>query len=299
MLSGLFLAASWATEIKIWQRILHLVGGELSYGVAVQIWFLSAITRYIPGNIWQPLSMTMRCQREGIRPESTIASVLLFQMVILTAAGPVAALYFGWSSNYGAFSNALAGWTVWLIVIILLPVLLFIAKPKWFFTLVNWGLQKIGRAPLNLAISSWQLIVLIAIAIFHWGLWGCSFAALTLGLNPYPVSEMLTLMPHLIASFAIAYTIGFVSFITPSGFGVREGAFVLLLAPFMGRGAATVAAIAMRLWSTVGEVLFALICLLSERSNDKKIEIVKGARPVISRSTRNDKNNRLRATDCT
>jgi hypothetical protein len=46
---------------------------------------------------------------------------------------------------------------------------------------------------------------------------------------------------------------------------VREGAFYLLLAPVVGGGLITVAALAMRLWNIIGEVIMALICFVVER----------------------------------
>ncbi len=73
---------------------------------------------------------------------------------------------------------------------------------------------------------------------------------------------MLRLLPHLVAAYAIAYAIGFVSLLTPSGLGVREGAFYLLLAPLLGGGFVTVIALAMRIWTTLGELLAAGVSLL-------------------------------------
>ena len=66
--SALLLLASWAMEIGIWQHLLRLVGGRLPYAPAVRIWFLSAIVRYIPGNIWQPLSMTLQASVGACAP---------------------------------------------------------------------------------------------------------------------------------------------------------------------------------------------------------------------------------------
>ena len=50
--------------------------------------------------------------------------------------------------------------------------------------------------------------------------------------------------------------------ITPSGLGVREGAFYVLLAPLLGGGTITVLALAMRLWTTLGELIGAGISAL-------------------------------------
>ena len=59
-LSAALMLASWAVEIAIWRGLLIDLGGRLGFVAAARIWFLSAIVRYIPGNVWQPLSMTLQ-----------------------------------------------------------------------------------------------------------------------------------------------------------------------------------------------------------------------------------------------
>ena len=107
--SALFMLASWALEIQVWRRLLAVVGAHLPYWPAVRIWFLSAIVRYIPGNIWQPLSMTLLCQRRGIAPEATLTSVALYQILILLAASPIAAALFWLDRQLGAAHRPAAG----------------------------------------------------------------------------------------------------------------------------------------------------------------------------------------------
>ena len=108
--SAVFLVAAWAVEIVVWLRLLRTVGGDLGYWSGARIWFLSAIVRYIPGNVWQPLSMTLLCQRLGVKPEATVTSILLYQVVTLLAVTPVAALYFGVTGNWGLLTGFLAGY---------------------------------------------------------------------------------------------------------------------------------------------------------------------------------------------
>ncbi|MEZ4712858.1 MAG: lysylphosphatidylglycerol synthase domain-containing protein [Caldilineaceae bacterium] len=85
-ISSAFLLASWTLEIAVWRYLLHLLGGNVPFWPAARVWFLSAIVRYVPGNIWQPLSMTLRCRQYGVAPETTLTSVVLYQVVILLAA---------------------------------------------------------------------------------------------------------------------------------------------------------------------------------------------------------------------
>ena len=266
--SALFLLASWALEIQIWRQLLAVVGAKLPYWPAVRIWFLSAILRYVPGNIWQPLSMTLQCQRRGIAPEATLTSVAFYQILVLLAASPIAALYFGMTGNWGLLTGVLQAWTPWLVAVGLVPVVAFVLRPSWLIDVVNWLLARLNRPGLRAGLTHANAAWVLALAILDWLLWGACFATLTFALQDYTTAEMLQLAPHLVAAYAIAYAIGFVSLITPSGLGVREGALYLLLAPLLGGGVVTIAAIAMRLWITLGELLAAGASLLFLREKN-------------------------------
>ena len=105
--SLLLMIASWAMEVWLWLLLLATLGGHIPYFPAVRIWFLSAIVRYIPGNIWQPLSMMLYAQQWHIRPETTVTSVALYQGITLLAAAPIAVIYFAWSHNWGLLTDYL------------------------------------------------------------------------------------------------------------------------------------------------------------------------------------------------
>ncbi|MEZ4638601.1 MAG: hypothetical protein R2856_27190 [Caldilineaceae bacterium] len=77
LLSGILLVTSWFVEVSMWRTTLSWVGGRVDYAAAVRIWFASILVRYIPGNVWQPLGMTVLAQRAGVRPEATVASIAL------------------------------------------------------------------------------------------------------------------------------------------------------------------------------------------------------------------------------
>jgi uncharacterized membrane protein YbhN (UPF0104 family) len=275
--SALFLLLAWALEIHVWRSLLRVVGGELPYWPAVRIWFVSAIARYVPGNIWQPLSMTVMCQRRAITPTVTLTSIVFYQILALLAALPVAAVYVGVTGNWGLLTATLAPWTPWLVAGGLAPMAVFLLRPAVLLDLVNWALVKFKRPPLTAAITRSLALGLLLLAVFDWLLWGASFALLTFALQDYSGADMLRLLPHLVASYAIAYAIGFVSLLTPSGLGVREGAFYVLLAPLLGGGAITVAALAMRIWTTLGELIAAGISMLYRARDGAAADAITGA----------------------
>jgi hypothetical protein len=265
-LSALLMLSSWALEIAIWQRLLQVVGGVLPYPAAWRIWFLSALVRYIPGNIWQPLSMTLYCQRWGIRSEATLTSVALYQLITLLAVAPIAAIYFLWSANWGLLSEQLGGYTAWLMGMVMLPVALFLGQPAWLFALINRLLRRVGRPTLTARLARRRLGGLMMLGVIDWLLWGATFATLTWAIQSMPVTSIFRLTPHLVGVYATAYAIGLISLVTPSGFGVREGALYLLLAPLLGAPVVTVAALAMRLWTMLGELLMAGLSTLTNRA---------------------------------
>jgi uncharacterized membrane protein YbhN (UPF0104 family) len=260
--STMFLLLAWALEVQVWRTLLRALGGQLPYWPAVRIWFMSAIARYVPGNIWQPLSMTLMGQRRGLAPTVTLTSIVFYQILVLLSALPLASLYVGVTGNWGLLTETLAPWTPLLAFGGLVPVAVYLVRPAVLLDVVNWALVKFKRLPLAVAITRPLALQVLLLAMLDWLFWGASFAMLTFALQDYSTAEMLRFAPHLIAGYAIAYAIGFISLLTPSGIGVREGAFYVLLAPLLGGGVITISALAMRVWTTLGELVAAGISLL-------------------------------------
>ncbi len=261
-LSAGFLALAWLVEILLWLRILRVMDAGMPLWSATRTWFLSAIVRYIPGNIWQPMSITVYSQERGVPYPVTLMSLLLFQITIILAVAPIAALYFMATGNWGLLTGYLTWAAPWLIVVGLTPLAIFLVRPDWLIGMINWVLTRVARKQFSTRLTRMNLLGLLGIALLDWLLWGSAFAAMSFGVQSYSTAEIIRLAPHLIAAYPIAYAIGFISFITPSGIGVREGAFYLLLAPIAGAGAATMLGLAMRVWTTLGELVAAGLAVI-------------------------------------
>lgn len=261
-LSAGWLAAAWLLEVAIWRRLLRTVGGRLPYWSALRIWFLSAVVRYIPGNIWQPLSITLLARQRGVKSEATLTSIVLYQAIITLAVAPIAAVYFAVTGNWGMLTDMMRGVAPWVIAIGLAPLSAFIAQPALLIGVINWGLQRVGRSHLPYGLTRMELLYTLALAVVDWLVWGAAFASLAFGIHAYAPAEMWTFAWRLIAVYPVAYVIGFLSFITPSGLGVREGALYLLLTPVTGGAAITLLALTMRIWTTLGEVIAAGVSAL-------------------------------------
>ncbi|MCS7037978.1 MAG: flippase-like domain-containing protein [Caldilineales bacterium] len=244
---------SWLLEVAVWRRLLAALGGSIGYGTGFRIWFISAVLRYIPGNVWQPLGMTVLCRQHGVRPEATVAGVALYQAVNLLAAALIAACYVPLTGNLGLLASWLppvaAQW-VWALAA---PVVVFWLRPQWLVRLLNRGLRWVGRPPLSAVLNRRVLGEALALELMAWLALGLGFAAVTLALIGGRQPERGAWVIHLVAGYPVAYAIGFLSLVTPSGLAVREAAMYVLAAPVVGGGLITVAALAMRVLLMVGE----------------------------------------------
>jgi glycosyltransferase 2 family protein len=261
-LSGACIIGGWLVEVALWRRLVVTFGGQIGYFRALQLWFASAIVRYIPGNIWQPLNLLARCRTEGIRAETTIASLTLFHVIQILAVVPIAAVYL---ATWGA-TSALAVWTttysLWWAIPLAVPVVVFVVWPHSLIVLANSLLGLAGRDPLPLDLTTLELVTLLGISLAGWLLFSSGFTALALGLltEGEAVGHWL---PHLMAAYPVAFAIGFLSLITPSGLAVREGAIFVLLSPVVGGAHALVFALGMRVWEIVLDAVVAMAAILS------------------------------------
>lgn len=270
LLTGIINLASWGLEIAIWRYLLSALGGNIPYMAAARIWFLSAVMRYVPGTIWQPLSITVYNRRYGVSPEASITSLVFFQVVMILAIIPILVVYFAWLDTKSLAADIINAIPTVLLWLALVPLIAFLLRPQWLVQLLNWVLARLQRPPLAMHLSSRKLLALILVSLFDWLLWGGVFAAFTFAVAGEGLvsngSSQLTLAPLLVASYSIANVIGLMTMISPSGFGVREGAFYLLLTPHIAGSVVTVLALGMRVWSVVAELLLALVSAPFERA---------------------------------
>ena len=252
LLALIGLGLGWLWEVGLWRYILGSLGGSLRYWQALRIWFLSNIVRYIPGNVWQFLSMVELAAEQGVGRLATLTSIVLHQAISTAAGLALAALYFAWAGEGVWFARLrpfLYG----------LPLGLLLLQPRLLERGLNWLLARLRRPPLRVTLTWAQIWALLGGYAIVWLVMGASFAALVRALTPVTWAQL----PTLAAVFTAAYVIGFLSLLTPSGLGVREGVMTLLLATTLPAGVAAVVAIVARLWMVVGELIGAGVSLLA------------------------------------
>lgn len=97
----------------------------------------------------------------------------------------------------------------------------------------------------------------VKVLVPHSLLWICqggAFFLLVRSFTPVPWADAGVLT----ACFAFAWIVGFLSFLTPGGLGIREGLLGMLLANYLPTSQATLVALLCRLWMLSAEILLFL-----------------------------------------
>ncbi len=256
------LSLAWLVEVLLWRRSLHLWGGRLGWGQALYVWFASILVRYIPGNLWQPLGMTLLAQERGVRPVATMASIALYQAINLLSALPFAGAYLQWVDRGwvdGELRLGAGGDMGWLLLAGL-PFLVLLLRPGWLQAGLDGLLRALGREPLDASLRARDLAILWLGGLVDWILWSGAFALLAGAVLELP--GRAEVWAGLLTAYPVAYAVGYLSFVAPGGLAIREGALALLLAPVLGPGPGILLALAMRTLQVVLEVLWAGCVLL-------------------------------------
>jgi hypothetical protein len=149
----------------------------------------------------------------------------------------------------------------WLWVVAAVPLGLVLLHPRVFGPLVNAVLRRVRREPLETfllprEVSLFAGLYAVAYFLLAVGVWATvrTFAGSDPG-GPVTVG----------AGFLLSFVVSMLVFVFPSGLGIREGIFALVLARELPGGVAVAAAALTRLVLTLAEVGFATVMVTWER----------------------------------
>lgn len=250
-------AIGWGTVYSggmaiCWALLLRHVGGyerELSLFMAARIWLLSMITRYVPGNVWHILSRIALAGRLQVSATHVLTSSSVEQVLALLGA----LVLFGVTLPFWEPTVRMTGTQTWLLLFF--PIGLLLLHPRIFGTGLQWAARRVNRPELVWHYTFRDLLFLLF--IYTCATLGLSFALATVLWGLTTVSP--THFPLIIGTAALAWAVGYLSFITPSGLGVREALLVALLAQLYPLPVAIVGSLVFRLVMTLGELVAVLV----------------------------------------
>lgn len=242
-----FVLTSW-----IWHRLLSYLGSKLAFWKSFQILQLAQLGKYLPGRIWVIGGQLYLGEQEGV-PRRTMIWALGLHWFFNLLSGAVIFLPFLYH-----LASLWVTATVTLIFLFLLS-LAFFPHSILAFLSSRLDLSDPEKPPLGLPrISLRQSLTIFFGFVFAWALFGFAFWSL---INAFTEVSLGTYYDAL-ASFCGAWVVGVLSFFTPGGIGVREGALVYLLGQFLLPSMAVIISIAARLWITLVELICAAVAWL-------------------------------------
>ena len=246
----------------IWRAVLIRLGHRLKLRVTLRIYLASEFVRYIPGNVWHVLTRILWVSKYGVSRPVAFASMTV-ELITKLAAGVLifAASLLFWH-DISAVGSLLHGSLVMIVGVATIVALLVILYPPVLNSLINLALRVLKRQPVALTLRYSDILLVTLAWCGSWLIAGCAFFVLLLGIWP---SAPLAALPVCIGIYAIAWDIGFLAFITPSGLVFREGAIVALfaLAFPLPAGLSAIIAILSRFVSTLAELLCVSVAYLS------------------------------------
>jgi len=199
----------------IWRDILHEQKIPLPYRETNWLWALSELQRYIPGSIWSFVSRTVLFSKSNAKKKEIAVALVIESELIVLGALLIALLAVSFFLPGIVRFSAIASAFIYGITLVLAVGYIYqqqiIHKLK---ILLRWSFLKQLFSTLT-PTAQLRLLVGSAVSFFFFGL-GYYFA----------ISAFVFLHPQNLFSFvglsSFALLAGYLSFITPTGLGVRE-----------------------------------------------------------------------------
>jgi len=252
-----FVIYSLVAHAFAWKVILNRLGEDLNIFTAIYVYYLSGISRYIPGNYWYIFLRSLIGVKAGINLKAGLKGTGI-ELVINLTVGMLLAL-FGTLFGVKLDSQQIK----WILLFALISVAFFFIL---FFVAKKANAKENKTTTFNISSYTSELLwiknlafkdLLILILLF-------SSAWFSQGMGFYFILSAwgnlsLTNIPLIMFAHVTAWVIGFLNPLTPNGLGIRESVFMLAIASIVTMPIGYSASLVMRILVIIGEALLALL----------------------------------------
>ena len=232
-----------------WALLLRRMRAQaVPFVPAVRVWLFSMVSRDIPGNVWHILSRARMAQQLGVSRTAVVSSASIEQVLTILAAFSVAALTMpAWQTTTGQALDPMLATTIVVATLIGLVCL----HPRIFGRLLAAVGTRLGRPDMTWQYRYVDILIITAVFAVAHVCSGLALATVTADIVEIDGAQL----PLIIGAASAAWALGYLSLLTPSGLGVREGVLTGLLALALPLPAATIASLLFRVTITFGELL--------------------------------------------
>lgn len=233
-----------------WRLLVTGTGTRLTVSDAAWVFFLSGVTRYLPGAIWPPIVQAALARRVGA-PAAGLMTAGLITLVLTALSGSVVGLL--------AVPHLAADHPLWWLA---LPLVLFgvgtvLLAPRVLGRLLGIGQRVLRRGKHEIVLPSARTsLAVLAFNVLGWSCNGTHAAILAIAFGAPPAAAM-TLG---VGGFVLSAVAGALSQ-APAGLGVREVVLGLTLGALVTGPDLVTLLLLSRLLTTLGHVIATLAVL--------------------------------------
>lgn len=229
----------------LWYRIIKGYGYKLSFKESGYMWSMSELKRYIPGNIWGFLGRAVLFSNKDVKKKDIATGLIIEAELFVIGCAVVSLLALPFL--YPDYTPAVR--TVFSVLVV---IGLFI----YFFNrqIVSYLPKKLHK-PLHFLFPPFEpsenllLVVVSTVALGFFGIGNYLILSAAVATDPQLVWQLTGV-------FVLAFVAGYLSIVTPAGFGVREGIVIFALSKIMSSGLAAFIALFTRIMLILSEVIF-------------------------------------------
>jgi hypothetical protein len=244
---------------------------QVSFRDVFTLFHLANITRYLPGRIWGVVRLLTLSERFGFS-KTAVGVSLTLHVGIETALGGLIATSLIFSKQIRSTAylvlERVSGHAVLFTLFgigIVTSILFLIPKMSSKARQFLKTLQQIGTPLLQKHFLK-QWFNIFQAHILLWCCQGLAFFLFVKSLASVQWEDVGVFS----ACYAFAWIVGFLSFLTPGGLGVREGLLGLLLTNYMPTSQATFIALLCRVWMLSSEIILAGTAFLLYKGSDRQ-----------------------------
>ncbi|MEU6406451.1 YbhN family protein [Streptomyces sp. NPDC046985] len=244
-----------------WRALASGSGVRLGFSDAAWIFFVSGVTRYLPGAIWPTVTQAALARKVGAPPSTLMATGLVSQILTMLSGVTVGLL------ALPSLVAADARW--WLLLPVLLSAGVPMFAPRLLERLIGLGQRVLRSQDHRIALPPRRAsAAMIALSGLGWCCSGLHAAILAIALGAHPLAAM-TLG---VGGFTLSAVAGALS-LAPGGIGVREAVLGLTLGVLISGPSLVTLLLLSRILTVLGHAvatLGVLGCLMGKRALQRR-----------------------------
>ncbi|SKC36255.1 lysylphosphatidylglycerol synthase domain-containing protein [Krasilnikoviella flava] len=229
-----------------WRVVLADLGAPTRLRVALRVFGLSQLGKYVPGGVWNVVAAAELGADHGIARRTSVTTTAVATLVGVVSGAVVGLVALPFVAT-GALGSA--GPVLWA-----LPAVAVVLAPPVLNRLVAWALRVARRPPLERPLGWRGLGAATLWSVAGWLLAGAQVWVLAVGLGMSADARGAALA---VGGYALAWVVGFLVVVVPAGAGARELVLLAVLAGTLPHAAVLLLVLVSRVLVTLADLALA------------------------------------------